>query len=169
MNKSEQNAKIDVSALIIDLSERIPDPQPVAKPGKEYKRTFGIDNINGVQIQLDIAPNCSFDGQSWTVHDDEIRLSIFDIGEYDDRTGEWEDNPYVMCSADGVSWLTFTPQQARQLAHKLLRIAGKCRTAAQIDRSDPELLETSPRANGIYGKYGHRPRKSPQTPIESGN
>lgn len=31
MNKSEQNAKIDVSALIIDLSERVPDPQPIVR------------------------------------------------------------------------------------------------------------------------------------------
>lgn len=115
--------------------------QTVAEPCKEYKRTFGIDNINGVQTHLGVAPSCSFDGQRWIVHDDEIRLSIFDIGEYDDRTGEWEDNADVMSSTDSVAWLTFTPQQARQLAHKLLRIAGKCRTAAQVDRSDPELLE----------------------------
>ncbi len=31
MNKPEGNAKIDVSTLIIDLSERVPDPQPVVR------------------------------------------------------------------------------------------------------------------------------------------
>ena len=70
-----------------------------------------------------------------------MRLLIHDVGCNDDRTGQWEDNPDVMSSADGVAWLTFTPRQARQLARKLLRLAGKCRTAAEIDRSDPELLE----------------------------
>lgn len=117
-----------------------PASQPVAKPRKEYKRTLGFNNRNGAQTQLAISPSCSFDGHSWTVHDDEIRLSIYDIGEYDE-SGKWEENPDIMSPADGVAWLTFTPQQARQLARKLLRLAGKCRTAEEIDRSDPELLE----------------------------
>lgn len=115
--------------------------QPVAKPRKEYKHTLGINNINGAQTQLKILPSCSFDGHGWTIHDDEIHLSICDIGGYDDETGQWEDNPDVMSSADGVAWLTFTPHEARQLARKLFRLAGKCRTAAEIDRTDPELLK----------------------------
>lgn len=31
MSKPEQSAKIDISALIIDLSERVPDPQPIVR------------------------------------------------------------------------------------------------------------------------------------------
>ena len=31
MNKPEGSAKIDVSALIIDLSEQLPDPQPIVR------------------------------------------------------------------------------------------------------------------------------------------
>lgn len=114
--------------------------QQVANSRKEYKRPLKVNNINGVQTQLEVSPSCSFDGHCWTVHDDEIRLSIYDVGEYD-GSGKWEDNPDIMSSADGVAWLAFTPQQARQLAQKLLRLACKCRTAAEIDRSDPELLE----------------------------
>lgn len=112
----------------------------VAKPRRGYKRTLRFDNINGVQTQLEVSPSCSFDGHCWTVHNDEIRLSICDIGEYDE-SGKWEDNPDIMSSADGVAWLTFTPHEARRLARKLLRFAGKCRTAAEIDQFDPELLE----------------------------
>lgn len=108
---------------------------------KEHKQILKINNRNGAQTQLEVSPSCSFDGHCWTVHDDEIRLSICGIGAYDDQTGQWEDNPDIMSSADGVAWLTFTPQQARQLAWKLFRLAGKCRIAAEIDRSDPELLE----------------------------
>lgn len=115
--------------------------QQVAKPRKEYKRTLGFNNSNGSQTQLEVSPSCSFDGHCWTVYDDEIRLSICDIGGYDDKTGQWEDNPDIMSSADGVAWLTFTPHEARQLARKLLRLAGKCRKTAEIDRCDPELLE----------------------------
>lgn len=115
--------------------------EQVANSRKEYKHILKINNRNGAQTQLEVSPSCSFDGHCWTVHDDEIRLSIHEIGSYDDQTGQWEDNPDVMSSADGVAWLTFTPQQARQLARKLLRLAGECRTAAEIDRSDPELLE----------------------------
>lgn len=114
--------------------------QQVARPRREYKQILKINNSSGVQTQLEVSPSCSFDGHCWTVHDDEIRLSIYDIGEYDE-SGKWEDNPDIMSSADGMAWLTFTPQQARQLARKLLRLAGKCRTAAEIDQSDPELLE----------------------------
>ena len=115
--------------------------EPVARSRKEYKANIKINNRNGAQTQLEVSPSCSFDGHSWTVHDDEIRLSIHEVGSYDDQTGQWEDNPDVMRSADGVAWLTFTPHEARRLARKLLRLAGKCRTAAEIDRSDPELLE----------------------------
>lgn len=115
--------------------------QQVARPRREYKQILKINNSNGAQTQLEVSPSCSFDGHCWTVHDDEIRLSIHEVGSYDDQTGQWEDNPDVMSSADGVAWLTFTPHEARQLARKLLRLVGKCRTAAEIDRSDPELLE----------------------------
>lgn len=114
--------------------------QQVARPRREYKQILKINNSNGAQTQLEVSPSCSFDGHCWTVHDDEIRLSICDIGEYDE-SGKWEDNPDIMSSADGLTRLTFTPQQARQLARKLLRLASKCRTAAEIDRADPELLE----------------------------
>ncbi len=31
MSKPEQSAKIDILALIIDLSERVPDPQPIVR------------------------------------------------------------------------------------------------------------------------------------------
>lgn len=41
----------------------------------------------------------------------------------------------------GVAWLTFTPQQARQLARKLIRMADKCRTADEVDRTAPDLIE----------------------------
>lgn len=115
--------------------------EPVARYRKEYKRTLQFDNSNGAQTQLKVSPSCSFDGHCWTVHDDEIRLSIHEVGSYDDQTGQWEDNPDVMSSADGVAWLTFTPHEARRLARKLLRLASKCRTAAEVDRSDPELQE----------------------------
>lgn len=123
------------------ITPNVTSLQQVANFRKEYKHTLKINNRNGAQTQLEVSPSCSFDGRQWHIHDDEIRLSIHDVGCYDDRTGQWEDNPDVMSSADGVAWLTFTPQQARQLARKLLRFAGKCRTAAEIDRSDPELLE----------------------------
>ncbi|HBX89814.1 hypothetical protein [Alistipes sp.] len=108
---------------------------------KAYCRTIEFQNEAGTDTLLEVSPSCSFDGRQWHIHDDEIRLSIHDVGCYDDRTGQWEDNPDVMSSVDGVSWLTFTPHEARQLARELLRFAGKCRTAAEIDRSDPELLE----------------------------
>ena len=108
---------------------------------KAYCRTIEFQNEAGTDTLLEVSPSCSFDGRQWHIHDDEIRLSIHDVGCYDDRTGQWEDNPDVMSSADGVSWLTFTPQQARQLARELLWLADKCRTTAEIDRSDPELLE----------------------------
>ncbi|WP_297931987.1 hypothetical protein [uncultured Alistipes sp.] len=124
-----------------NITPTVTSSQLVANFRKEYKRTLKINNTNGAQTQLEVSPSCSFDGRQWHIHDDEIRLSICDIGGYDDETGQWEDNPDVMSSADGVAWLTFTPRQARQLARKLLRFAGKCRTAAEIDRSDPELLE----------------------------
>ena len=103
-SKTQKTMKTNTSIVNVTAS------QPVAKPRKEYKRTFEIDNINGVQTHLEVSPSCSFDSHSWTVQDDEIRLSICGIGEYDDRTGEWEDNPDIMSSADGVAWLTFTPQ-----------------------------------------------------------
>lgn len=111
------------------------------KTKKAYCRTIEFQNEAGIDTRLEVSPSCSFDGHSWTVQDDEIRLSICGIGEYDEWTGEWEDNPDVMSSTDGVAWLTFTPQQARQLARKLLHLAGKCRSKAEIDTSDPELLE----------------------------
>lgn len=108
---------------------------------KAYRRTIEFKNEAGIDTRLGVSESCSFDGHRWQIHDDAVRLLIHDVGCNDDRTGQWEDNPDVMSSADGVAWLTFTPRQVRQLARKLLRLAGKCRTAAEIDRSDPELLE----------------------------
>lgn len=138
----------------------------VARPRREYKQILKINNRNGAQTQLEVSPSCSFDGHSWTVHDDEIRLSIHEVGSYDDQTGQWEDNPDVMSSADGVAWLTFTPQQARQLARKLLRLASKCRTAAEIDRSDPELLEKLAESERhIREVWAEAEKKDANTPI----
>ena len=108
---------------------------------KAYRRMIEFKNEAGIDAQLGVSESCSFDGHRWQILDDAVRLSIHDVGSYDDQTGQWEDNPDVMSSADGVAWLTFTPQQARQLARHLFRLAGKCRSRTEIDASDPELLK----------------------------
>ena len=123
---------------------------------KAYCRTIEFQNEAGTDTLLEVSPSCSFDGRQWHIHDDEIRLSIHDVGCYDDRTGQWEDNPDVMSSVDGVSWLTFTPHEARQLARELLRFAG---SAARLRRSTdptPNCWKDLPRVSGISGKYGPR-------------
>ena len=108
---------------------------------KAYRRTIEFQNEAGIDTRLGVSESCSFDGRRWQILDDAVRLSIHEIGGYDDQTGQWEDNPDAMSSADGVAWLTFTPQQARQLARHLFRLADKCRSRTEIDASDPELLE----------------------------
>ncbi len=142
--------------------------EPVARYRKEYKVNIKINNSNGAQTQLVVSPSCSFDGHCWTVHDDEIRLSIYDVGEYD-GSGKWEDNPDIMSSADGVAWLTFTPHEARRLARQLLRLAGKCRTAAEIDRSDPELLEKLAESERHIREVWAEAEKEGQIPRKWGN
>lgn len=46
MSKSEQSAKIDISAFIIDLTEQVPDPQPIVRVGGSLIASRG--NISAV-------------------------------------------------------------------------------------------------------------------------
>lgn len=132
--------------------------QQVARPRREYEQILKINNSSGAQTQLEVSPSCSFDGHCWTVHDDEIRLSICDIGEYDE-SGKWEDNPDIMSSADGVVWLTFTPHEARNSPGNY---CGWPASAARLRRSigpTPNCWKNSPRANGISVRYGQKAKK----------
>lgn len=112
----------------------------VAATKRRYRKTLDISNGNGNEITMAISSQHSYDGKKWYIHDDNICLSIGELGEYNDN-GEWEDNTDCFNSEEGVAWITFSPQQARQFARKLLAMASKCRTADEVDRQDPELLE----------------------------
>lgn len=107
-----------------------------------YKRNIDFDTLNAGDTKLFVSMSHSFNGHKWHIHDDNVCIQISDIGEVDEETGEWEGNPDIINMPDGMAWLTMTAQQARQLARKLLRMADKCRTAGEVDRDDPELLQS---------------------------
>lgn len=106
-----------------------------------YDRIISVDNQNGVDVEVMVASESSFDGKRWSVGDDRVCITLADLGEYDDESGEWEGNPDCMDAAEGMAWLYLTPQQARALARKLLTYASKCRKADEVDTSDPKLIE----------------------------
>lgn len=96
---------------------------------------------HGTPIDLAIHAPASYDGKAWNILDDEICLTISELGEYDAQ-GAWEDNPDCMNSADGMAWVTLTPKQARKMARALLFYASKCRKASEVDTTDHELIES---------------------------
>lgn len=107
---------------------------------RRYSKTTNFD-FHGIPIDLAIHAPASYDGKAWTILDDEISLTISELGEYDEK-GMWEDNPDCMNSADGMAWVTLTPEQARKMARALLLYASKCRKASEVDTTDPELIES---------------------------
>lgn len=127
-----------IQGINVNLSAS--DSQFAAKK-RRYRKTLDIRNNNGVDMNAIVSSQESFDGKKWYIHDDNVCLTIGDLGEYNDN-GEWEPNPDCMDAEKGTAWITFTPQQARAFARKLLTLASKCRTADEVDRDDPELIET---------------------------
>lgn len=108
---------------------------------KLYDRTVRVENQNGVDVEVMVASESSFDGKQWSVGDDRVCITLADLGEFDDESGEWEANQDCMDTVDGMAWLYLTPQQARSLARKLLNYASKCRKADEVDTTDPKLIE----------------------------
>lgn len=107
---------------------------------RRYNKTTTIETP-GAPLDLKIYAPASYDGKTWHIHDDEICLTISELGEYNDK-GEWEDNPDCMNSADGQAWVTLTPETAKKMARALLHYASKCRRASEVDTTDPELIES---------------------------
>lgn len=107
---------------------------------RRYNKQTTIE-AHGIPLNLSVHAPASYDGKKWRVGDDEICLTISELGEYNDK-GEWEDNPDCMNSADGMAWVTLTPEQAKKMARALLQYAAKCRRASEVDTTDPELIES---------------------------
>lgn len=108
---------------------------------KLYDRTVSVGNQSGIDVEIMVAAESSFDGKRWNVGDDRVCITLADLGEFDDESGGWEVNQDCMDAVDGMAWLYLTPQQARSLARKLLTYASKCRKADEVDTSDPKLIE----------------------------
>lgn len=127
MSKPEGNVKIDISALIIYLSERVPDPQPIVRLwGNLIASRGNISAVVGLAKSRKTFLTCAV--ASGFLADSEF------MGFDTPATGR-------ILYIDTEQARAHVHKIARRLARKLLRLACKCRTAAEIDRSDPELLE----------------------------
>ena len=105
---------------------------------KVFDKTLTADTHNGVDCEVFVGSQHSFDGSRWHVHDDVVYLQLDEVAEVDEETGAWEFNPD--CSDEGCAWAVFTPEQAIALARKLLRLAHFCRRADEVDLTDPDLI-----------------------------
>lgn len=105
---------------------------------RRYNKTTTF-NLQGVPVSLAISAPASFDGKVWHLYDDEVLLSLEELGELDEN-GHFEVCPDYM-DEDGTAWVKLTPEQAKKMARALLHYASKCRRASEVDTTDPELIE----------------------------
>lgn len=105
---------------------------------RRYKKTETF-NLQGVPVTLAISAPASFNGKTWSIHDDEVCLSLGELGELDEN-GHFEVCPDCM-DEDGTAWVKLTPETAKKMARALLHYASKCRRASEVDTTDPELIE----------------------------
>lgn len=105
---------------------------------RRYNKTTTF-NLQGVPVSLAISAPASFDGKVWHLYDDEVLLSLEELGELNEN-GHFEVCPDCM-DEDGTAWVKLTPEQAKKMARALLHYASKCRRASEVDTTDPELIE----------------------------